>query len=136
MKKVHLLNLFIFIISISCFSQQSNDSSQFKVKQAEKKIIPAESFKLFTNPLMFKMNSYAIDMNNTYSNSFIPLGFVTSKDYIIQLNKKEFFQQIYANYQLSKPGLFQEILGMVQMGAVAALAGYHIYKYEIKKEKK
>jgi hypothetical protein len=136
MKKINSGIALLFIISLSCFGQNVNDSSQLSFKEIEKNIIPVESFRLFTNPFMFRWNNISGDINNSFSNTFIPLGFVSSKEYIIQLNKKEFLQQISQNYRLNKPGLFQEILGMVQVGAAAALAGYHIYKYEIKKEKK
>jgi hypothetical protein len=143
-----LFFLFLFI-TVRIFSQGVTDSikelnkinpkentSSEQTLAKNKLLIPIESFKIFIDPFRIPFNNIYLRSGYNYSNTYIPLEFTADTDYLISLNNKEFLQQISSNYQISKPGTFQKILGMVQVGAAAALAGYHIYKYEIKKEKK
>jgi hypothetical protein len=113
-----------------------DDSIHTKNPTNNELFIPLESFKVFTDPLFIPLSNFDIKENLSNSDTFIPLGFTSDAEYLVYLNKSELLQSLNKKYQLSKPGTFQQILGMLQVSAAAALAGYHIYKYEIKKEKK
>ena len=148
MNKIILIALFISGQLICQVTNEANQNPKISQNNYQKDstyretlnnnelLIPWESFKVFTDP--FFIPQYNIDLKTGFSssNTFVPLGFTSNAEYLIYLNKSELMQGLNKRYQLSKPGTFQQILGMFQVGAAAALAGYHIYKYEIKKEKK
>jgi hypothetical protein len=117
-------------------STNNDDSTRTEKSVDNEFFVPLESFKVFTDPLFIPLSNFEIKNNLNSSDTFIPLGFTSNAEYFVYLNKTELLQSLNNKYRLSKPGTFQQILGMLQVGAAAALAGYHIYKYEIKKEKK
>ncbi|MCX6152156.1 MAG: hypothetical protein NTX22_16640 [Ignavibacteriales bacterium] len=136
MKSLIKFLIILFLFSSTNFCQENQDSSRIKSENEKKLIIPVQSFKLFTNTFSFQSNLLGFNENYTTSNSFIPLSMAGDKNYLISLNRDDLLQQLTLNYQQSRPTTFQQIMGMVQVGAAVALAGYHLYKYEIKKEKK
>jgi|GEM_PF-5565217 len=64
---------------------------------------------------------------------------MSNMNYLLKLSLPEpsdFLQPLRDQYEKSKPTTFQKVLGAVNFGAAAALAGAHIYKYHLKKKKK
>jgi len=103
---------------------------------AEEINIPVESFKLFVDPYHLRNYDLQFSANFDYSKTLYAGSFNQDLLYIANQNKQDFLQQINKNFQQSKPTTWQKILGMVNTGAVAAMAGYHVYKYYIKEKKK
>ncbi len=98
--------------------------------------IPIESFKLFVDPYHLRNYDLQFSANFDYSKTLYAGSLNQDMLYIANQNKQDFLQQINKNFQQSKPTTWQKILGMVNTGAVAAMAGYHVYKYYIKEKKK
>lgn len=98
--------------------------------------IPIESFKLFVDPYNLRNYDLQFSANFDYSKTLYAGSFNQDMLCIANQNKQDFLQQINKNFQQSKPTTWQKILGMVNTGAVAAMAGYHVYKYYIKEKKK
>ncbi len=103
---------------------------------AEQISIPIESFKLFVDPYNLRNYDLQFSANFDYSKTLYAGSFNQDMLCIANQNKQDFLQQINKNFQQSKPTTWQKILGMVNTGAVAAMAGYHVYKYYIKEKKK
>jgi hypothetical protein len=75
---------------------------------------------------------------NLYSNYQSPVtkySLTSSIEYQLPGTNKELAGYLNYVYMQSKPSKLQEILGVVNISGAAALAGYHIWKYYIKKDK-
>ncbi|MDP4189942.1 MAG: hypothetical protein Q8858_00175 [Bacteroidota bacterium] len=89
------------------------------------------------NPFLFKLDQrYAApslyDQNLLRNNLFLSSGYNTAN--ILNNNKKQMFGSFYRLYEQSKPTTMQKVLGMMNLSGAAFLAGYHIYKFYIKKK--
>lgn len=63
----------------------------------------------------------------------IMTGALTGGD-AISSAKGEFLKMSGDYYRRTKPSAFQNFLGMVEFAGAVGLAGYHVYKYNIKKD--
>jgi hypothetical protein len=89
------------------------------------------------NPFLLKLDQYnaapsLYDQNFLRNNLFLSSGY-NATDFLNN-NKKQMFGSFYRLYEQSKPTTMQKVLGMVNLSGVAFLAGYHIYKFYIKKK--
>jgi hypothetical protein len=65
--------------------------------------------------------------------SLSPLLLSSSVEYSFSDNKKELLSYLNNMYLQSRPTKLQEILGTIDFSGAVLLAGYHIWKYYIKK---
>lgn len=65
--------------------------------------------------------------------SLSPLLLSSSVEYSFSDNKKELLSYLNNMYLQSRPTKLQEILGAIDFSGAVLLAGYHIWKYYIKK---
>jgi len=140
---IHFVLLFVILCNYSSAQNNPIDSSKTVTEQirsdtsVEKDInIPIESFKLFIESYYSRNNDLQFSTNFDFSKTLYAGSFNQDKLYLISLNNQEFLKQLSINFKQSQPTTWQKILGMVNTGAVAAMAGYHVYKYYVKEKKK
>lgn len=86
--------------------------------------------------LLKRQLPYANTIGNYNDESpFTTLSLTSSIEYQLHGTNKELAGYLNYIYLQSKPTKLQEILGVVNIAGAAALAGYHIWKYYIKKDK-
>lgn len=89
------------------------------------------------NPFLFKLDQrYATpslyDQNLLRNNLFLSSSYNSTN--ILNNDKKQMFGSFYRLYEQSKPTTMQKVLGVMNLSGAAFLAGYHIYKFYIKKK--
>jgi hypothetical protein len=142
-KNILILLLFLFFCPFLYSQKEQTDSLNsnrdlsISDSSYERQVnIPIESLKFFVDP--YQLRNYDLQFSTDFNFSKTLGGGSFNQDmlYIANQNKQDFLLQISRNFQQSKPTTWQKILGMVNTGAVAAMAGYHVYKYYVKEKKK
>lgn len=145
------MRLFIIIIFIcitsfdaSCQQEYSPDSSSANIESDPENmsILRMNTFgsgNLYTpqnNSFPFSLNlivspSDLNDKSILYHSLYLTSGIQGD---ILDYNKNKMFSSFYSFYEQSRPTTMQKVFGMMQLSGAAILAGYHIYKYSIKKK--
>jgi len=96
------------------------------------------------NTLLFPEDLFLLRLHSPYGNTITfyndqstlsTLSLTSSVEYRLSENNKELYNYFNSVYLQSKPTKLQEILGVVDFSGAVLLAGYHVWKYYIKKNK-
>ena len=118
-------------------SVNHNQDTSTKLKTAPNDLLKVNVFSisddLFLLKLHFPYRETSLYYN--YESPFTKFSLTSSIEYQLLGTNKQLADYLNYVYLHSKPTKLQEILGVVNISGAAALAGYHIWKYSIKKDK-
>ncbi|MGE5683373.1 MAG: hypothetical protein ACM34K_21130 [Bacillota bacterium] len=148
--KLFLSILFICFISYKANCQQ-NDSSYHSTEILEKNNSSGNSSE---NLFLLRLNSFELNQMSYFPDNSLPLNLnlpvnnlndqtifyhnlylsSAAENNLLNYNRNKMMSSFYGFYEQTRPTKMQKVLGMVQISGAAFLAGYHIYKYYIKKK--
>ena len=148
MNKLVFLILCFFTAELNCQIINSDstkikkDSTYYFFYNSDLNFIPGNNFQI--NKINTLNNLYLLTQDSlfnnvsyfNYKNEPLPLGNIYSANenlYNNTMEMKNYFRNFYLK---SRPSTFQKIMYDVDFSGAIILAGYHVWKYYIKKPKK